>query len=144
MPLDSAVQQHKKKQEKQTNKTKNDVDPAFLERSYVGLNAPLWREGLVCAEMECYPASISAVCCAVNVKPRGSDTHRPFNPPSLRPLPYLTLQFQAALAYLINRATRLGAPELQMRPIIMLLQMSKAGLLAHVCLFTGIVHGVGV
>lgn len=49
------------------------------------------------------------VCCAVNVKPRGSDTHRPFNPPSLRPLPYLTPRFQAALAYLINTASCLGA-----------------------------------
>lgn len=101
----TAATKKKNSKNKQTNKTKNDVDPAFLERSYVGLNAPLWREGLVCAEMDCYPASMSAVCCAVNVKPRGSDTHRPFNPPSLRPLPYLTLQFQAALAYLINRAS---------------------------------------
>lgn len=100
-PSESVTLQEKKK------KTP-EVD-CFLERSCVGLWGCVQRGALSCVQSRNatqHPSLLSG--CAANVKPRGSDTHCPSNPPSLRPLPDLTLQSSAALAYLMNRASRLG------------------------------------
>lgn len=115
-----------------TGKKNPEVDPSFLERSYLGLNAAVCREGLCHACIDGMLPSIH-LCCLLCCE---CQTQRLWHSPPFQPPPLYASYptWPSSSPGLPDEQSLLpGAPVLQMSPIIMLLQMSNPGLLAHVC-----------
>lgn len=101
-----------------------EVDPSFLERSCVGLNVAVFREWLCHACIDGILPSIH-LCCLLCCECQNPEALTPYlTPPPVSSCPCLPDE----------QSLMPGASVLQMSPIIMLLQMSKAGLLSR-CVF---------